>query len=437
MIRFVPALICCFVLFSPSLFAVTVTTELLGSDFSLDNSLQIKYTVRGDIVVEPDFRPLERDFELLGIVRDGAFGNDTNPDAERSWLLQLLARRAGEIIIPSISFGDDESESLQIQVKPSAIKNQPGTDIYLKVEPSSSEVYEKQGLFIKVRVYRSFNTGSSSISDLSVKGVRTIIKKLDNSELYTVVAKNLKYDVFEQNYLIYPQSTGELLIEPVVYKVNSGGFDLPPFGVQPYTLFRRSDPVRIEVREEPYTNYAKDWLPANKVLLEEEWNESDAEFRVGSVATRKLKLTAIGQIASQLPIVEMKLPNEFKIYHETPELRDETSGQQIKAIREDSYTIIPQKPGEYILPEIRLAYWSDQEETVREAVLPKKIITVLPDKETTEIPSIDQSGLKDEALTSLNTFENNPVLRFWQMLTMTILFLWLATCALWYRSSRT
>ena len=82
------------------------------------------------------------------------------------------------------------------------------------------------------------------------------------------------YEVFERNYAIFPQGSGDMTIEPVVFKArlgHGGGFIIDPFRQDTKIIVRKSKSFEREVKAVPASFQGNHWLPAYDIKLQEIW----------------------------------------------------------------------------------------------------------------------------------------------------------------------
>jgi hypothetical protein len=80
---------------------------------SMDESFNLVFSTTDEVDNDPDFTPLEKDFEILGTQKTSQFSFiNGKTSRENIWYVTLLAKHAGDITIPPIAFGSDRSHSV-------------------------------------------------------------------------------------------------------------------------------------------------------------------------------------------------------------------------------------------------------------------------------------------------------------------------------------
>ena len=203
-------------------FAVNAADISVISDrdpVSMDESFNLVFSTTDEVDNDPDFKPLEKDFEILGTQKTSQFSFiNGKTSRENIWYVTLLAKHAGDITIPSIAFGKDRSRPIRLTVKESGVDSEKGREIFLEVETAADEVYVQQELGVVIRLYRSVATANADLSELTVSGVNSLVERLAEGAQYHTQIDNKTYQVFERRYVVFPQESGDLTINQVVFK---------------------------------------------------------------------------------------------------------------------------------------------------------------------------------------------------------------------------
>ena len=90
------------------------------------------------------------------------------------------------------------------------------------------------------------------------KGADAVIQKLGDDKNFETHRGNKRYSVYERRYAIFPQASGDMQIEPMVFKgqagTNSRFFDNFLGNSGALTIVKRSDPITLAVQTIP-TDY--------------------------------------------------------------------------------------------------------------------------------------------------------------------------------------
>jgi len=106
----------------------------------------------------------------------------------KQWQLTLMARSAGNIKIPSISFGKDKSPSLALVVQQatSAPAGQANDPIIVETELSPKNAYVQSQLIYTVRLLHALSLNKGELTEPEISGVEAIIQKLGDDRNYLV-----------------------------------------------------------------------------------------------------------------------------------------------------------------------------------------------------------------------------------------------------------
>jgi len=371
------------------LLAAQIDLRVLPDQVQMGDSLRLIYTATGSVDDEPDFSALTTDFEILTNQSSSKISL-INGDYSRSktWTLDLIPRRMGNLVIPPIPFGRDMSPAKAVAViDPGTARSEnkkQAADIFIETELKPRSPYVQQQMLMKVTLYRAINVSSATLTDPTAGGSGNsgdlIVEKLGEDRSYPANYNGRRYMVVERNYALLPQASGKITIEPLRFEGQVGSSNR--FGFDAFGGGRRlrveSDPTIITVRPIPPTFPGDHWLPAKKLSLTAEWSESQPEFRAGEPVTRVLRITAEGLAASQLPEIDLPLPAGVRSYRDQPQLQAHAEGNVVVSQREEKIALIPEQPGILKLPAINIPWWNTTTNSLEIASLPAVEIAVLP-----------------------------------------------------------
>ncbi len=397
---------------------------------------------------QPDFSGLESHFEILGRNQSSQI-QIINGSIKRAirWQVQLMPKQAGKFRIPGFRLDGEQSNSLLIEVSqqatnPSGIKQ---ADIFIDVSAEPAELYVQQQLRYTVRLYHAVQlTSNSSLSSPQLaNGNDALVMQLGDDKEFQTQIDGRFYRVIERRYAIFPQTSGELSIDPLVFdgelllSGNNSLFD--PFASRTQRKRLRSEALTLKVKPAP-ANHGSHWLPASQLTLSENW-DSNQSWVVGEPVTRSLQLQAHGLSAAQLPELEIPLPDGLKSYPDQPELHDESDANGIIGSRTQKLALIPTRPGRLTLPAISIQWWDTQQQTLRSSRLPARTIQVLPGASQPPTSQADSStpttAAPPASMTPPPATGTPPDAGWWPWLTLLCASGWLATGLWWWRKHRT
>ena len=424
--------------------AATITVKTDRNPVVLQESFRLIFEAAGDVDGDPDFSPLEKDFQVLSTSTSTSMSIvNAKITRTKQWQLTVLPLTAGNLVIPAISFGRDKSPQTLLAVITGVAgpSGQVSQDMFLDVKVTPEAAYVQAELIYTVKLYRAVATSNETLSEPELDQGSAIIEVLDADRSYDDFFQGRRYAVFERRYGIYPQVSGTLSIKPVRFQAqvsDSSPFSLDPFGARSRTVVRQSEPVQLAVKPVPGNYQGGHWLPAADVKITEEWSKNPFELLPNEPVTRTVTLTAQGLTASQLPEMQQQLPADFKQYPDIPVLENRRSADGITGVRQQKNAIIPARAGNYVLPAISLTWWNTATQTMENAVLPERRVQVAAAEaeaviEAPELPALDLDTaapvrtVPDAAQTATAEHTAPPGVSIWQWLTCILALTWVIT----------
>ena len=418
---------------------IRVTTD--RTSVNMDESFQVIFSASGDPDGEPDFSPLQKDFEILGqsqsnqsLMINGSFSSTIQ------WVVDVVAKKAGILTIPAINFGQDKSTASTIHINKEDqitlnIKGKGGGDLFFLVDVSTETPYVQQQVIYTLRLYRKVNLSQARLTE--PKLADAMIERLGEDKDYNALFQGEQYSVTERKYAIFPQKSGVRTITPlsltaaVVVGNRSSGFS--GFFSRQRTQTKRvvSDAVELNVRPVPKGFVGKRWLPAEQLHLQEEWSNDELQVNVGEPLTRTLTLLVHGATVGQLPELSKNQQNangKLRNYRDQPLLKDQAKESGMIALREEKIALIPSQAGAYKLPEIEVPWWNTQTDQMEIAKIPAKTIQAiaLQGSEKPE-PTSRPTSTDASAATQQATDDSTPQGYAWMALSAFLGLGWLLT----------
>jgi len=385
----------------------------------------------------------EAELEKLGLARQYHSMRGGRRYSVREQRYTLLPRSAGRLVLAPIeargrSAGKPvsrRSDNLVLDVlrvtdaEPEVETDVQARSLFLEIDVAPRTPYIQEQVLYTVRVYRSVSVENATLSPVEVSGGDAVVERIGSDRVYRDTRDNQRYEVTERCFVLFPQSSGAMMINPVRLQASvplSGTRDDDTrFWSQPMTKPVRveSEPVRLNVKPPP-PEASRPWLPARNLTLTEHWPQRE-RFEVGTPITRRLTLRAEGLLGSQLPALEMPLPEAVKSYPERPQRSHSEDGDVVVGELEQTVAVIPSRAGTFMLPAVELAWWNtrtDEEETVR---VPPRRLTVAATPAASGAADAGDGGMASGA---------RPHTGWWVSLALAIA--WLATATLWWRERR-
>ena len=117
---------------------------------------QLEIQTDANIQDMPDLTALQTDFEIVGQGTSQSYQFDGRNHISRNSLnLNLIPKRTGILTIPSITWGKEKTDPLQIEVKQTAdtVQMQNENAVIIEAQLLSNEVYQGAGLIYRTKVF--------------------------------------------------------------------------------------------------------------------------------------------------------------------------------------------------------------------------------------------------------------------------------------------
>lgn len=376
----------------------------------------------------PDLQALEAQFQILEtrlLGRDSAQGDGHHRE---HLLITLQPRLSGELLIPPLAIGDKRSQAIRLQVMPARPVQAPATlaAVFIDARLDQPSVYVQAQSLLTVRIFHSVALyDDSQLSPLEIEEVHVV--PLGRPRTYEQQINGVRHGVIEVRYALFPQRSGMLQIPAQLFSATA----LDDSGQVPglrsgRPLQVRSPSLRLEVRPRP-ADYPPDqpWLAARSLQLEESWQGTEGEIRVGDSLTRTLRLRAEGLPAAQLPEILQDLPSTgLRRYPDQPRQREESASSGLIGVQEQASALVPTAAGEFSLPAIEVFWWDTAADRLVSSRLPGRTLQVTGDAVPTRVPA-----------------ELDPVAPQaspwpWQLVSLLLLCSNLLSLMLWWRARR-
>jgi hypothetical protein len=361
--------------------AAEINVAVDRSPVNLNESFQITFTATDSPDDDPDFTPLEQDFEILGQSQSSHLSwiNGTSSKTIQ-WVLQVMAKHTGSLTIPSIQFGDDASKETTLRVTEGAADKDQlvDGDLFLEVEARPENPYVQSQVLYTMRLYRRVEISQAGLNEPELADA--VIEKLGDDSNYSTQINGVNYWVTERKYAIFPQKSGRMTIKPLELTAQVVTSSRPSFGgffnpQMTKTQRVASRSVTLDVQPAAASFTGQHWLPAEQLHLKQEWSGDIEHMKVGEPLTRTLTVLAKGTMVSQLPELNAaKTPEQLKSYPDQPALQEQKKNDGVIAFREEKIALIPSKAGSYTLPAIELPWFNIKTQQMEVAKIPETTI---------------------------------------------------------------
>ena len=415
----------------PALGAVVASID--RSNIERNESFTLKVTVDTAIDTEPDASALEEDFEIIS---RSQLSNTTIINGQisrsRTWTYILMPRREGELAIPPIEVGRERSEPLRITVTPQRMAVPGEADIFVAAEVDYRETWVQAQVLYSVKVYRAVATRQPRLSEPDLDGVDVLVEIAADERSYESIIDGKAYNVVERVYALFPQASGQISIAPARFEARV----LADGRITGRKVFE-SEAVTIDVRPippPPAGHPDATWFPAKSVELTENWSREPDTLPAGEPITRHVTVTALGQLSTQIPVIEPVESDTVKVYPDKPELRVVAAAGGVLATRKDQYAIIGIQAGDVRLPPLELPWWNIETEQWQVARLPATTIAILPSADALPDPVAAAAEPAAQDLDAANALVVHS--GFWRRVSEALAAAWLVTLVAWWYTRR-
>lgn len=375
--------------------------------------LYIRQDGKGDT---PDFSVLERDFIIAG-QRNSYKSTYVNGKAENfsETILTLYPKKTGEISVPPIKAGNQETQPIKITVVPGdkslpadaqKQKERQGGRLFLRAEVENPSPFVQEQTLYTVRLYSSVPVLDGMITPPAADGV--VFEPFGDSKRAQTVVNGEPFSVLESKFLVFAQKSGEIILPPTTFQGavsdpnardpfdtgidlfgGFGGFSLSnPFAQKSVAV--RSGAVHLNVRPKPVEADGVFWLPASDVSVSEDITPPKPTVTEGDALTRTVTIMANGVRDSQIPDPSFPDGAGYKQYPGKTDAKTLTDADGVIGVKTRQIVFMPTKAGELSLPEMEIPWFDTKNRIMKTAKLPARVITVTPAAGESFVPPVPQ-----------------------------------------------
>ncbi|WP_371744866.1 BatD family protein [Methylobacter sp. S3L5C] len=367
-----------------SAFAAEIKVSVDRNPVSLDESFQITFTATESPDDDPSFGPLQQDFSILS-QSSGSSSSWVNGKSSKTvqWKLSVMAKQAGDLVIPAVKFGKDVSQSITIRVTDKTANKAVSNDeeLFIEVEAIPENPYVQSQVFYTLRLYTRVDISQARLNEPELSDA--VIERLGEDSNYNTQVNGVNYSVTERKYAFFPQKSGKLTIKPLLLTAEVLTGSRPGFNgffnsQTSKTKNVESKAITLDVKPVPASFTGKHWLSSEQLVLKQDWSGDIQQMKVGEPLTRTLTLIAKGTTVGQLPELNTTNTNDqLKAYPDQPVLQEQKKVDGLLAFREEKIALIPSKAGSYTLPAIEIPWFNTQSQKMEIAKIPETTLTTL------------------------------------------------------------
>ena len=408
-----------------------------------NQSVELTFTVTGDVDAEPDFSVLEQTFEII----------NTNHQTTKIWLngsskesttfvLNAMPRKTGTVAIPAISFGRQSSTARELVIgdAPAPVTGVgDNADIMLQVSASPDSPYVQQQVIYTVKILHRVEVANPRLSNLTANG-DAVIKQLTTGSQFNEQINGEAYDGVEVKYVVFAQKSGKLRLAPMslateVAVGRRSAFD--PFAQSLSTRRVESQAIELEVKPVPASfPPGATWLPAKRLRLYEEWEPDVNSAEVGVPLTRTLSLWADGLMAGALPKLQQPTPAGLKLYPDQALPTEQDTANGYSTTLQQKFAIVASQAGKAQIEELTIPWWNVESDQLEIARLPARQLTLTAASGAAPPLAIPTPAPPAATVSAVPPAKAITAGTPWRAIALLLGLAWLVTLALWWYYQR-
>jgi hypothetical protein len=343
-----------------------------------------------------------------------------------------MARKPGTYTIDSFNIGGMTSTPITIRVAASADDNNSADKVaFIKTSMTSTSLFVQQAGIYKVQLFLSQDIADGQLETpkLDDANVTSLGKQKENYE----IIEGVRHLVIEREYLIQPQKSGEYTIKSPYFKGR-----IRDRNYRSRSISAMGEDINLTIKPIP-EKVTGNWLPSELVTLNEEWQPEEQQYQVGDPITRTITLTALGITKEQLPEITIPNVSGIRSYSDQSQINNTVRNGRVISQKVESFALLPQMPGQYTMPEVRIPWFNIVTNRIEFASLPERKITIISDPNAvpakpTELPI--QSPIETTSAPHLPLTEYSKLDKSYWIIALSGYILWLVTTIIAWRLYR-
>ncbi|MCF6318945.1 MAG: BatD family protein [Proteobacteria bacterium] len=323
---------------------------------------------------QPDLSELSEVFRILGNSQSSSTRIINGKySVEKTWQISLMPNGVGNNTIPPIKLGNQSTRAISIKVTKSDPNAKANGDLFVEIQADKKSAFVKEQIILTVKLFYAISLSEGNLSEPIASN--TIVTQLDKGATYTTNRDGKNYTVVERHYALFAEKSGQLELNPIIFNGRDNS------SRRSFSMFSTGKPMRaiskaltLEIKPIPQTSIGKDWIPAKKVNISQEW--SKGPYTVGEPITRTITLYAEGLSETQIPDIDLGEINNIRIYPEQPQTQTEKTASSLKAWKQMKIAMIPTQAGAIRVPEFNLEWYNTVTGKIEHAKLPPLTLQV-------------------------------------------------------------
>lgn len=370
------AMLACVSLAGPALAQVQVTADLDPDRTPVGQSVRFTVTVIGADreIVPPQFPDLPGVTALNAGQSQRFSFVDGRSRAEYSWSWSVVPRREGDVEIPAIALQVDgrtyrtmprtlivTAATASPDPRTPSSPEESGTtapDAFVSMSVDRDTVVIGEQVVLTFGFYRASRTSMFESPEYTAPRSEGFWREdLPPERHRREVIRSRRYEVTEIQYALFPTRTGDLEISEATVRLPDDAFG---------SFFRRTKPRRgprvlqteaigIHVRPLPQPQ-PPDFSGTVASGLRLRSSVDRRELEQGDALTWRIRIEGTGHLeAAVLP--EPDLGEDFNVHESASSAESGPDGGQLRGSRTVEYLVIPQRPGELVIPALDYSWF--------------------------------------------------------------------------------
>ena len=290
------------------------------------------------------------------------------------WQIPLLPRQSGSLSIPPLTVASLTTRPLTIQVLagqgPQA-KNAP----LLEASLEQDRLYPQQVALYTLKVRLPSNVQVDSISPPTLDDKP--LGQLGEDQFLNEIISGRRVKSLLRYYAVLRDKPGPGVIQgSLLQGIMQQRGETSPFLQQAPNLL-------VTILPAPETHGV---LPSQDLRLEESWQPASAPYQAGAPIIRQIRITAVGNLSEQLPVIEPPRQSNLRSYDDGVQTKEQIVNGQWVVERTWRQALLPQQVGTLTLPEVQIPWWNTRTQQMNHARLPAASLAIIQGASSTVRP---------------------------------------------------
>ncbi|MCP3953390.1 MAG: protein BatD, partial [Desulfobacterales bacterium] len=191
-----------------------------------------------------DLSVLKQNFKIIGQSSSSQISmRNGTVSTEAQLFLDLLPLREGELTVPALSLGGEQTNPLVLKVSAAStganLLQQDGQAPGLLIETlweNSGKAYVQSQLNLIIRIYHQGNLLEAALDE--PRPMDTLVKRIGDDLQGVSSKRGIQYQTIERHYALFPQKSGTLTIPPIAMQARvpaSSRQNNQRFGYDPFS----------------------------------------------------------------------------------------------------------------------------------------------------------------------------------------------------------